>query len=170
MLGKHKKKGTFFMKVYLAGLIQGSVIDKCIAWRKQIVTHYSNWKGLGKPYIDLDFLDPCNGETGLSDDGLASDVPKKVILDKDYNAIKKSDLFIANMNNFGVERPLIGTIMEIAFAYSFRIPIIMIAREQVYYEHPFVSNMVSWYFNTVEEMLETKAINQFYKAWNSARY
>jgi nucleoside 2-deoxyribosyltransferase len=156
--------------VYLAGLIQGSVIDKCIGWRRQVVEHYSNWKGTGKPYRDLEFLDPCNGESNVSKDGLSSNLPKRVILDKDYNAIKKCDLFVGNMDNFGVDRPLLGTTMEIAFAYSFHKPIILITKEKVYREHPFVSQMVSWYFETVEEMLENKAINQFYKSWNSAQY
>jgi len=157
-------------KVYLAGLIQGSVIDKCIAWRKKIVDHYTNWKDTGKPYEDLIFLDPCNGESQVSDDGLSSNLPKKVILDKDYNAIKKCDLFIGNMDSFGVERPLIGTTMEIAFAYSFHKPIILITNNRVYQEHPFMSQMVSWYFNDVDEMLNAKAINQFYKAWHNAQY
>jgi nucleoside 2-deoxyribosyltransferase len=158
------------MYVYLAGLIQGSVIDQCIGWRKQIVQHYSDWKGTGTPYKDLFFLDPCNGEDNVAPDGLSSNIPSKVILDKDYNAIKKCDLFVANMENFGVSRPLLGTTMEIAFAYGFHKPIIMVTKEEVYRKHPFVSNMVSWYFDSVEEMLERKAINQFYKSQHSAQY
>jgi len=158
------------MKVYLAGLIQGSVIDQCIGWRKKVVEHYSNWKNTGKTYGDLEFLDPCNGESDVSKDGLSSNLPKRVILDKDYNAIKKCDLFVGNMDSFGVDRPLLGTTMEIAFAHCFRVPIILITNDRVYKEHPFVSEMVSWYFETVDEMLEEKAINQFYKAWHTALY
>lgn len=158
------------MYVYLAGIIQGSVIDKCIAWRKKIVEYYSNWKGSGIPYENLYFLDPCNGEKNISADGMKSNIPTKFILDKDYNAIKKCDLFVANMDKFGVERPPIGTIMEVAFAYDFHKPIIMITTEEVYKKHPFVSNMVSWYFETVDEMLEAKAINQLYKSINFVQY
>lgn len=158
------------MYVYLAGIIQGSVIDECIKWRRTVVDHYNNWKGSGIPYNDLYFIDPCNGEKDISDDGMTSNIPTKVILDKDYSAIKKCDLFIANMNKFGVDRPPIGTIMEVAFAYEFHKPIIMITDETVYYKHPFVSNMVSWYFKSVEQMLEAKAINQFYKAFHSVQY
>jgi hypothetical protein len=155
--------------VYLAGIIDGNHIDNCNEWRNKIIAKYSNWKNAGN-YGDISFLNPLNGETEIAKDGLSSNVPSKVILIKDYNAIKSSKLFIVNMETFGVQRPPIGTLMEIAFAYEFRIPIIMIAQEEVYKKHPFVSNMVHWYFDSVDEMLEAKAINQLYKAFHSSQY
>lgn len=158
------------MKVYMAGLIEYSVIDKCIQWRKQIVDHYSNWKNSGKVYGDICFIDPTNGESGFSNNGTSTLLPSKVILEKDYMAINKCDLFIANMDSFGVTRPLIGTIMEIAFAYTWHKPIIMITTDALYKNHSFVSNMVSWYFESVEDMLDKKAIQQYFKAWHSAKY
>lgn len=153
--------------VYLAGIIDGLQIDKCHEWRNKIIKTYSDWKNKGN-YGDISFLNPLNGESEISKDGLSSNVPSKVILIKDYNAIKNSKLFIVNMETFGVQRPPIGTIMEIAFAYEFRIPIIMITQDEVYRKHPFVSNMVHWYFNNVDEMIEAKAINHFYKSLHSA--
>ena len=150
--------------VYLAGIIDGKNIEKCHDWRNQIINTYSNWKNTQQNYGDIAFLNPLNGETEISKDGLASNVPPKAILDKDYNAIKNSNLFIVNMETYGVQRPPIGTLMEIAFAYEFRIPIIMITTDNVYHQHPFVSNMVSWYFESVEEMIKEKSINKFYKS------
>lgn len=35
---------TIPIKVYLAGYIQGSVMEECKAWRKKIREHYMNWK------------------------------------------------------------------------------------------------------------------------------
>ncbi|MEM4260870.1 MAG: nucleoside 2-deoxyribosyltransferase [Candidatus Woesearchaeota archaeon] len=156
------------MKVYLAGIIDGTNIDKCKEWRTKIITHYTNWKNTGKNYGDICFLNPLNGEDQISDDGLSSHLPGKAILTKDYNAIKKCDLFIVNMDTFGVARPPIGTIMEIAFAYEFKKPVMMITTEELYKKHPFISNMVDWYFDSVDDMLNQKAINIFYKAWHSA--
>jgi hypothetical protein len=49
------------LKIYLAGLIEGSCIDKCYSWRKKIREHYENWKDSGKKY-PISFLDPLNGE------------------------------------------------------------------------------------------------------------
>jgi hypothetical protein len=36
------------MKIYLAGYMNKKVIEKCIAWRKQIRLHYENWKDKDK--------------------------------------------------------------------------------------------------------------------------
>jgi nucleoside 2-deoxyribosyltransferase len=158
------------MVCYLAGMIHGSVIKECKFWRRKIVEHYMNWKGTGQPYKDLYFLDPCCGEENVSSDGMTSDLPSKTILDKDYNAVKKCDLLVVNMDTFGIKRAPVGTIIETAFAYEFRKPIIMITDEDVYLRHPFVSNMVSWYFKSVDEMLNAKAINHFYKGWVNPNY
>lgn len=157
------------MKIYLAGIIDGKQIDKCKAWRNEIIQHYTNWKDTGKNYGDVEFWNPINGEDQISEDGLTSHVPSKSILAKDYNAIKRCDLFLVNMNTFGVVRPPIGTIMEIAFAYEFRKPILMISNEDLYKKHPFVSNMVDWYFDDIQDLLNKKAINIYYKAWNSSQ-
>jgi hypothetical protein len=155
------------MKLYLAGLMEESVLDKCIAWRKKIVDHYSNWKGSGKMYGDLCFLDPCNGE--IKKDGFVP-LPKKAIFDKDYICVRNCDLLIANLNTFGIKRWPIGTIMEVAWAKPFHKPVIMITSDLAVKEHPFPESIVSWYFKSVDDMLEKKAINHFYKAWHSARY
>jgi nucleoside 2-deoxyribosyltransferase len=157
------------MLIYLAGIIDGKNIEKCKEWRTQIINHYTNWKNTNQNYGDVCFLNPINGENQISEDGLSSHIPSRAILDKDYNAIKKCDLFIVNMNVFGVNRPPIGTIMEIAFAYEFKKPIIMITQDEIYKKHPFVSNMISWYFNSVDDLLNQKAINIFYKAWHSSQ-
>jgi len=158
------------VKIYLAGIIDGEKIKNCKAWRKKITLHYTNWKDSKSNYGNICFLDPVNGEENISKDGLTSHVPSKAILIKDYNAIKNCDLVVVNMNTFGVKRPPIGTIMEIAFAFEFKKPIFMITKEKIYKKHSFVSNMVDWYFDSVDDLLEQKAINTFYKAFNSAQY
>lgn len=155
------------MKIYLAGIIDGKKIKKCKEWRNKIINHYSDWKGKGN-YGDICFLNPLNGEDNISLDGLSSNLPPQGILIKDYNAIKICDLFIVNMDVFGVKRYPIGTISEITFAYEFRKPIILISKDKVYKEHPFTKSMVSCYFDTVEDLLKSKTINIFYKAFNSA--
>lgn len=96
------------MKVYLAGIIDGKTIVKCREWRHKIIAHYSNWKNSGKNYGTLCFLNPLNGEDNISKDGLSSNLPPQAIFIKDYNAIKKCDLFIVNMNNFGAKRIQFG--------------------------------------------------------------
>jgi hypothetical protein len=162
------------MTVYLAGYIQGSCIEKCVEWRKRIRNYYENWEdseGNIKPY-PIDFLDPLNGEnfSEISPDGLKGCFPPKAIVHKDYICVKKSDLIICNTDTFGEDRPLIGTLYELAWAFEFKKPVIMITNNIVFEQHPFVIDTVSWYVKSVEELLEKKILNGFYKAWHSANY
>jgi hypothetical protein len=159
------------MSIYLVGYIQGRVIDQCVAWRKRIRDHYDNWKETGNPY-PLRWLDPCNGSEiyNISLDGLTSDMPPHAIVHKDYMCVEKSDLIIANMDTFGEERPLTGSICELAWAWDKHKPIIMITNEDKYKKHPFLAYFASWIVPTVDELLDKKIINEFYKAWHSAQY
>jgi len=160
-----------FMKVYLCGYIQGDVIEQCYSWRKKIRSFYENWKGTGKNY-PISFLDPLNGENfnEISPDGLKGCFPPNAIVHKDYNCVDKCDLVICNTDTFGQNRPLIGSIYELAWAYEKRKPVIMITNDIVFEQHPFITNTVSWYVKSVDELLEKKIINEFYKSFNSAEY
>jgi len=160
-----------WMKAYLAGYIQGSVIEQCIAWRKKIRDHYNNWRGTGKPY-PISWLDPINGEEymELSADGLKGSAPSHFIVHKDYRCVELCDLIIVNMDTFGQDRPLTGTICELAWGWQLHKPIIMITTEPKYKFHPFLKYFASWIVDSVDELLEKKIINQVYKATHSAQY
>lgn len=157
------------LSCYLCGYIQGSVIEQCIAWRKKIRETYDNWPTGRYP---INWIDPLNGENfnEISPDGLKGCFPPNAIVHKDYVSIQKSDLIICNSDTFGQNRPLIGTIYELAWAYEKRKPVIMITNDIIFEQHPFITNTVSWYVKSVEELLEKKIINEFYKAWHSAQY
>lgn len=160
------------MNIYLVGLISDVKIEECITWRKQIREHYANWKGQGQMYGDLCFLDPLNGEnySKITNNGLEGVIPPNAIVHKDYSCVRKSDLIIINTDLFGTTRPLIGSIFELAWAYERRIPVIMINNDPIFDQHPFVTNTVSIYVKSVEELLEKKYINIFYKAFHTAEY
>ena len=159
------------MKVYLAGYIQGLAIDKCCSWRKKIRDCYDNWKNEGNKYPII-WIDPLNGENfaEISIDGLKSKIPSHAIVHKDYRSVEICDLVIANMDTFNQERPLIGTICELAWAWNMHKPIIMITDSKLYETHPFLEYFSSWIVPTVDYLIEKKIINEFYKAWHSAQY
>lgn len=154
---------------YLAGFIANDVMDKCVGWRNQIINHYTNWKGAGLPY-PIVFLNPLNGEdfSKISGDGLKGCFPPNAIFWKDYKSIEKSDIIIANMDTFGMSRAPIGTISELTIAWMLKKPIILITNNDTYKNHPFISYFTCWQIETVEELLEKKVINKFYKAWNTS--
>jgi len=153
------------LKVYLAGYMSEKVLTECLAWRKQIVTHYNNWKGHEKyPFI---WLDPFNGEVKeITDEGLKADIPANTILHRDFAAVSSADIIVANLDTFGQTRPLTGTIAELAWAWQMRKPIIIITKEKHFREHPFIANFASWIVESVDEMLDKKILNHFYKGLN----
>jgi nucleoside 2-deoxyribosyltransferase len=158
------------LRVYLAGYIQGEVIDQCLAWRKRIREYYQHWKA--KEKFPIVWLDPLSGEEAceISPDGLHSSLPTQAIVHKDYVCVEKADLIVANMDRFGKSRQLTGTICELAWAWQLHKPIIMITNEEQYRDHPFLKYFSSWTVSSVDELLEKKIINEFYRAWHSAQY
>jgi len=159
------------LSIYLAGYIQGEVIEQCVAWRKRIREHYDNWKGLNIKYPIL-WLDPLNGEkfSEISPDGLKGVMPPHTIVHKDYTCVEKCDMIVVNMDRFGKSRPLTGTICELAWGWQMHKPIIMITDEDMYKFHPFLAYFASWIVPSVDELLEKKIINEFYKSFHSAEY
>lgn len=156
--------------IYLAGFIQGSKLKECVEWRKKVREHYDHWKD-EEPY-PIVWLDPLNGKdlATITDNGLKSSCPPHAIVHRDYKCVEKSDLIVANMDTFGEDRGLCGTICELAWAWQMKKPIILITNEIKYKEHPFIKYFSSWIVESVDEMLEKKAINYFYKGTHSAQY
>jgi len=160
------------LKIYLAGYMSGSCLDKCLAWRKQIRDHYGNWKDAGLPY-PVTFLDPFNGpEIGtISKDGLKSEVPPKAILMGDYMSVKEADLLIVNWDTFGEKRASVGTPSEMAWAWQLGKPIITIIKDSENMKHhPFIGGFTTIFVESIEELLNSKHINYFYKRVNHANY
>ena len=157
-------------KVYLAGYISGKKIKECIEWRKKVRQYYDHWKG--KESYPITWLDPLNGKHfgTITEDGLKSDIPNSALVHRDYKSVKIADLIVANLNTFGDTRPLTGTIYELAWAWIEHKSVIIITDELIYKEHPFIKATASIIVPTVEEMLEKKYINYFFKGTVSAEY
>lgn len=160
--------------IYLAGYIHAGnkkVFKKCISWRKQIVDYYENWKG--NHDYPIIFLDPLNSKEyeKISSDGTTiKGIDSNAVIHRDYQCVIKSDLIIANLDTFGMKRVPFGTISEIAWAWDHKKPVIIISSDNVYRKHPFSKYFASVIVKNVEELLERKIINYFFKGWNSARY
>jgi nucleoside 2-deoxyribosyltransferase len=106
----------------------------------------------------------------ITPDGLKSDIPGPALVDRDLKCVQEADLIIANLDTFGETRPLIGTIYELAWAWSMEKPVIVISKEDNYKYHSFIVDTASIIVPTVEEMLEKKYVNYMYKGQVSAIY
>jgi len=159
--------------VYLAGYMSGEKLEETMAWRKRIRNYFRYWDGTNKafPYA---FLDPYNGNEGKSIDqkGLTSHIPPKAIIDSDLLSVKHADIIVANLDTFGSDRPMVGTHWELAWAYLLQKPFILIVpkdKEETYKKHPFTAQ-ASWIVTSVDELLEKKILEGFYRRMAGAIY
>lgn len=176
------------MKVYLAGLITGAVKEQCTDWRRKIRNHYDNWllnPNEHKHPLDtneekikvvikypITWLDPLNSgeDVGLSPDGLKSNLPAGIIVAKDRLSVEKCDIVVANLDMFGHPRPLTGTLIELGWADALRKKIIVVTKDEYYLKHPFIEKLSDHIYESVDELIESKILNIFYKATVSAEY
>jgi len=155
------------MRVYLAGYIQGDVLDKCTKWRKDLREHYDKQRE-----TQIEWLDPLSSEdfAEISPDGLKGSMPAHTIVHKDYTCVEKCDLIVANMDIFGQDRPLIGTLSELAWGWQMHKAIVMITNEPNYKFHPFLEYFTSWIVKDVKTLIDKDIIKGFYEAWHTAKY
>jgi hypothetical protein len=159
------------MKIYMAGYMSGAVLHECVEWRVKIRDHYENWKGARYP---IDFLDPFNGPEleSLDAKGLKSSVPANAIFAGDMMSVKACDLVVANLDTFGQTRPMIGTYFELGWCTAWQKDFVLIVPgnyREIAENHPFLKQAAA-VFGSVDEFLESKTLNYFYKRINGANY
>lgn len=136
-------------KVYLAGPISGLSYNNSTEWREDVQ----------KQLVDsgIDCYSPLRGksylkqETNISDsyeDSVLSS--QKGIFNRDSYDCQHCDLIFVNLLN--TERVSIGTVMEIAWGWAFRKPIVLIIeKEGNLHNHSMVREASSFIVNNVED-------------------
>jgi nucleoside 2-deoxyribosyltransferase len=104
-------------------------------------------------------LSPLRGKdmTKSKDGGLSTpDQGSKSIIIRDYNDIKRADVMLVNLNLWGSTRPLVGTLMELAWAWQMQMPVVAVcAKDDVLMRnHPFINECISHYCETMAEAIE----------------
>ena len=162
------------MYCYLGGIMLGGIYQKpTVDWRYKIRKYYEDYKGKGR--YEICFLDPWNGEVDavIDNEGISNEsVSSNTIYQGDVLAIQKANVIVANFNQFGSIRPSVGTYFECGMALAWNKPLILIVPENEYerwLKHPFTSQACA-IFRNVDEMLNSKILNWFYKRTNTAIY
>jgi len=105
--------------------------------------------------------------------GFKSSIPAQAIYDGDMMSVSECDLVVANISTFGYDRPMIGTFCEIGWCTAMQKPFVVIAPDEKAKElagnHPFLGR-ASAIYSSVEEFLDSKILNYFYKRINGANY
>jgi len=140
--------------VYLAGFINSSNMKECSAWRQSLRETYQ-YRMTG---YDIEWSDPTK-------DNVCHLTYPNAIVHHDYSLLSQSNLIIANLDTFGYERPLTGTIAELAWAYQQRKPIITIISEdkakEFYSNHPFIRVFSSFIVESVDDIIKDDLIGYF---------
>lgn len=134
--------------VYLAGPITGLSYGEATGWR------YEASEALLPEIIPLSPLrckDYLQGEGVLADQyhGLNVLSSQRGIVARDYNDVRRSDAILVNM--LGATRVSIGTVMEIAWAKSFSVPVILVMEEENVHNHAMLRECVDFWVKSIEE-------------------
>ena len=137
--------------VYLAGLIS-TTAPYSLSWRQEAEASL----------VDVaTVLSPVRGKGNLftesTDGGVTSNVltSSDVIL-RDYQDIRKSDVILVHLELFGSDRPMMGTLFELAWAWEHRTPVVAIASptNTLMRTHPFIVQAVSHYCADLDSALD----------------
>lgn len=137
---------------YLAGPISGTSYDECVDWREHAVEELARHGILG--------MSPMRGKAylkGLQQIGDSypgtSMSSTRGIMTRDFFDCTRADVLIVNL--LGAKKVSIGTVMEIAWAWQARIPVIVaMENEGNLHDHGMISEAIGFRVQTLEEALQ----------------
>ena len=151
--------------VYLIGQISIKA-KETYGWRERFIVYLT-----GKGYIPdkLEIIDPCSTEwnkTILDADYKTDPYLMKgaeLLPTKDFNFVKRSSILICNLNQYDLEKPLLGSFFEIAWGWEWKKTIIEIHNGEtndILKKHPFIDQAVNvWVKN---EQQAARLVERFF--------
>lgn len=138
-------------KVYLAGTISGSTYGEANSWRESAVKQLNEW--------NIDGASPMRWKEHLSDEddlhklGYNKNVmsTQKGIMTRDFWDVHTCDVMLVNLLDSKIVS--IGTVMEMAWAYKRRIPVVVVMEEGNIHEHAMLNETICYRVGSVEEGL-----------------
>jgi nucleoside 2-deoxyribosyltransferase len=137
-------------RVYLAGPITGYTFDGCTEWRDAVK------KLLAADGIEA--FSPMRAKEYLKAEGvLTGSYPKgglfsssRNIMTRDFFDCTNADVILANL--LGSEKPSLGTVMEMAWAYQARIPLVVAMENSGNpHEHPMLDEAFGFRCSSLED-------------------
>lgn len=136
--------------VYLAGPITGTTYEECTEWREK-VKEMVDWSiSTLSPMRGKQFIKERSSSIGIvmsyEDSPLASG---KGINTRDYNDVRRADAIFVNF--LGADKVSIGTVMEIAWARAFSIPVVCVMEKDNIHQHAMLNYACGYIVETLEE-------------------
>ncbi len=139
-------------RVYLAGPISGLTYDQGNEWRKEAFEYF---KMLGieaySPMRAKEYLRKEGVLTGAYTDGLFSSA--RNIMTRDFDDCTKADLVLCYL--LGYPKVSIGSVMEIAWCYGFRVPLVVVMEKtgNPHDGHPMIAESIGFRVDTLHDAL-----------------
>lgn len=77
-----------------------------------------------------------------------------ILIIKDYQLVSSSDIILVNLQIVTPDKPPLGTIFELAWAWQLKKPVIAIIGDNLYSKHPFPKHVFSATVDSVEDACE----------------
>ncbi len=145
------------LRIYLAGYIGADPAS--FEWRNEaeIIMRHDNVELVNpaKNKLDEALLSKYKGnEKALYAQYTKSDSSAAIFVPKSYWEVKKSDIIIANFDITDKDRPMVGTLFEVAWALEDMKPVISICKSpdtNVYAKHPFIKRGTTVFVDNIEQ-------------------
>ena len=147
--------------VYLAGGIAGLTGSEATDWRRTAHDMLAS--------RSIETLDPMRAKQALSAQYRIStdfhDYEKngaffksRGIMTRDFNDVKRCDALLVNL--LGLQKPSLGTIMELAWAYTFQKPAVVAieATGNPHDNHPMIHEAMPFRVATLDEAIDAVAV------------
>jgi nucleoside 2-deoxyribosyltransferase len=141
------------MKVYLSGPITGLVYEHTMEWRRWA----TNRLYLESPKFRI--VNPMRGKDYLTGVGPLSPQcdqhPKhgaREVMTRDHFDTINADVVLANF--LGAQRVSIGTVMEVAWAWDRRIPVVAVMEPDNIHDHAMVIEAIGFRFSTLDDAIQ----------------
>lgn len=137
-------------RAYLAGPISGLTYAQSEGWRDDFIKQVNPSIKCFSPLRVKGFLKDCGIiEQSYTLSPLATD---RGIMSRDFNDCSNADLVVCNL--LDTTRVSIGTVMEMAWCFQAKIPLITIMQPGNCHDHPMTREATNFCVSTVEEAIE----------------
>lgn len=135
-------------RVYLAGPITGLTYDEGNQWRQYAASRLAPIEAMS-PLRGKEFLQKYGPLTATFNSNKALSTSRG-IMTRDFNDCRTSDAILCNL--LGAKRVSVGTVMEIAWAHAFQIPLILVMEESGNpHEHAMIEEAYGYRVPTLDE-------------------
>jgi len=137
-------------KVYLCGNI--STDPETYAWREKATLLLKGYRMLNpaRNKFNQQLLKDHNSDPNkFTHEALKRS--QGILIIKDFNLVQQADIILANLTLITPEKPLIGSVYELAWAWLLKKPVIAIIADNLYCQHPFPVETFSATASNLEE-------------------